>query len=215
MSASIVSDRAHVNKRGTLLAIIFSNQGWGNLIGAVAAVCVIAAYRGPVDANDTHKLSGAWRILQGIALIPAFAVLYFRLTLVESTRFTQARQIQDDPELLAKASAAGVVVSETESDDDLAKKDGSFKAAENKTVGLAFGTIGEKPRNEFFSYFSEWRNLKVLLGCSLSWFLVDITFYGINLNQSTIISALGFTSGSTWQKLMHVATGNLIITCAG
>ena len=70
-------------------------------------------------------------------------------------------QIQDDPELLAKASAAGVVVSETESDDDLAKKDGSFKAAENKTVGLAFGTIGEKPRNEFFSYFSEWRNLKV------------------------------------------------------
>jgi len=107
MSASIVSDRAHVNKRGTLLAIIFSNQGWGNLIGAVAAVCVIAAYRGPVEAGDTHKLSGAWRILQGIALIPAFAVLYFRLTLVESTRFTQARQIQDDPELLAKASADG------------------------------------------------------------------------------------------------------------
>ncbi|CEH14754.1 Inorganic phosphate transporter [Ceraceosorus bombacis] len=216
MSATIVSDRSHAHKRGTLLALIFSNQGWGNLVGAIAAVVVIAAYKGPVTAGDTHKLSGAWRILQGLALIPAFGVLYFRLTLVESTRFTQARQIQDDPELLAKASAAGVVVGESDSDEELAKKGGDTPvAAENQAVGLKFATVGKKPHNEFFEYFSEWRHLRVLLGTILGWFLVDITFYGINLNQSVILQAIGFTTGSTWSKLMKVATGNLIITVAG
>ncbi|PWN41311.1 putative PHO84-inorganic phosphate permease [Ceraceosorus guamensis] len=216
MSATIVSDRSHAHKRGTLLALIFSNQGWGNLVGAIAAVVVIAAYKGPVTAGDTHKLSGAWRILQGLALIPAFGVLYFRLTLVESTRFTQARQIQDDPELLAKASAAGVVVGESDSDEELAKKGGDTPiAAENEAVGLKFATVGKKPHNEFFEYFSEWRHLRVLLGTILGWFLVDITFYGINLNQSVILQAIGFTTGSTWSKLMKVATGNLIITVAG
>lgn len=63
MSASVVSDRAHLNKRGTFLATIFSAQGFGSLIGAIIAVIVIAAYRSPVEAGDVHKLSGAWRIL--------------------------------------------------------------------------------------------------------------------------------------------------------
>lgn len=218
MSASVVSDRAHINKRGAMLAWIFSNQGWGNLAGGVLAVIVIAGYRDYVEAGNVHKLSGAWRILQGLSLIPAFISLYFRLTLVESTRFTQARAIQDDPELLNKASAKGVVVGKIDSDEELALEKAGGDVApmtQHTDVGLKFGTIGQKPHNEFFAYFSEWRHLKPLIGCSLCWFLVDITFYGINLNQSAILSAINFTTGSVWSKLMKTATGNLIITCAG
>lgn len=226
MSAAVVSDRANLKSRGKLLAIIFSNQGWGNLSGAVISVIVIACYKSSVLAGDTHKLSGAWRIMQGLALIPAFAVLYFRLTLVESTRFTQARAIQDDPELLAKASAAGVVVS-SEDDQSISKEKSGLDSEdsslhlENKAVGVS-GYVGKKPRNEFFEYFSQWKHLKHLIGTAGCWFLVDITFYGINLNQSTILSVIGFTTGSgidknaiTYSKLMKTATGNLIITVAG
>ncbi|CAO1629397.1 unnamed protein product [Parajaminaea phylloscopi] len=218
MSAAVVSDRANIKKRGAMLAWIFSNQGWGNLAGGLLAVIVIAGYRHYVDAGDVHKLSGAWRILQGLSLIPAFISLYFRLTLVESTRFTQARAIQDDPELLNKASAKGVVVGEIDSDEELSlqKAGGDVRPmTENTGVGLKMGHTGQKAHNEFFTYFSEWRHLKPLIGCSLCWFLVDITFYGINLNQSAILSAINFTTGSTWGKLMKTATGNLIITCAG
>ncbi|KDN52241.1 putative PHO84-inorganic phosphate permease [Tilletiaria anomala UBC 951] len=222
MSAAVVSDRAHLKKRGFLLSWIFSNQGWGNLVGAVVAVVVIAAYRGPVVAGDYARLTGAWRVMQGLALVPAFAVLYFRLTLVESTRFTQARRIQDDPEILAQQ---GMVAAPVDSDDDLNKKptDGDasdVSSMENQAVGLKFTTIGKKAHNEFIEYFSEWRHLKILIGTSLAWFLVDITFYGINLNTSTILSAIGFTNGAAtpegqWSKLMRTATGNLIITVAG
>lgn len=218
MSAAVVSDRSNLRNRGRMLAIIFSNQGWGNFIGALVAVVVIACYKGPVEHGNTHKLSGAWRIMQGLSLIPAFAVLYFRLTLVESTRFTQARAIQDDPELLNKASAAGVIVSEEDDHSDLKKGSSDSDVnlnLENKAIGLKLATVGRKPKNEFFEYFSKPRHALTLFGTAACWFLVDITFYGINLNQSTILSAIGFTNGDTYGKLMKTATGNLIITVAG
>jgi len=221
MSAAVVSDRANLKNRGKLLAIIFSNQGWGNFTGALIAVIVIAGYKSELllnTAESRHKLSGAWRIMQGLALVPAFAVLYFRLTLVESTRFTQARAIQDDPELLNKASAAGVVVSEEADHDDLKKGSESDVNVnlENQAIGLKLATIGKKPKNEFFTYFSKPKHALTLFGTAMCWFLVDITFYGINLNQSTILSAIGFsTSPTAYGKLMKTATGNLIITVAG
>jgi PHS family inorganic phosphate transporter-like MFS transporter len=219
MSAAVVSDRSNLQNRGRMLGIIFSNQGWGNLVGAVAAVAVIACYKGPVDHGNLHKLSGAWRILQGLSLIPAFAVLYFRLTLVESTRFTQARAIQDDPELLNKASAAGVIVSEDDDHSDLKKGSSDSDVnlnLQNQAIGLKLAGIGKKPKNEFFAYFSQPKHALHLFGTAACWFLVDITFYGINLNQSSILAAIGFsTSPTTWGKLMKVATGNLIITVAG
>lgn len=174
------------------------------------AVVVVSAYRSPVDDGDVHKLSGAWRILQGVALVPALGILYFRLTLVESTRFTQARALQDDPNLLKKAPQVSIGA-DSDSHNSMEKEKNSDSNdvihLENQAIGLKLATIGKKPKNEFIEYFSEWRHLKLLLGTALNWFLVDITFYGINLNQSSILSAIGFTTGSTWGKLMKTATG--------
>ncbi|KAK0530829.1 hypothetical protein OC834_002476 [Tilletia horrida] len=231
MSATIVSDRAYMKKRGALLGWIFSNQGWGNLSASLVAVVVIAAYKGPVLAGDYHKLSGAWRILQGVSLVPAFGVLYFRLTMVESTRFTQARAIQDNPDLIEKI---GPIVG-NDGDDDLVKADRKEPGSpdtehlpnlENKAAGLT-GMIGEKAHNEFSTYFSlrtplGRKHAWALFGCAFTWFLVDITFYGINLNTTAILQSIGFTDGhgatagaKTYSKLMKTATGNLIIVAAG
>ncbi|KAK0556679.1 hypothetical protein OC846_000998 [Tilletia horrida] len=232
MSATIVADRAYMKKRGALLGWIFSNQGWGNLFASLVAVVVIAAYKGPVTAGDIHKLSGAWRILQGVSLVPAFGVLYFRLTMVESTRFTQARAIQDNPDLIEKA---GPIVG-NDGDDDLIKNqkepaspdsEPNLPDLQNKSVGFT-GMIGERAHNDFATYFSlrtplGRKHAWALFGCAFTWFLVDITFYGINLNTTNILASIGFTTGSgpkgspqaTWSKLMKTATGNLIIVAAG
>jgi MFS transporter, PHS family, inorganic phosphate transporter len=68
----------------------------------------------------------------------------------------------------------------------------------------------------FFIYFSEWRHLKMLLGTTLTWFLVDVAFYGTNLNQSVILTAIGFSTGKNeYHVLMRNALGNLIIAVAG
>ena len=88
MSATITSDRSNLRKRGTMLAYIFSNQGWGSLVGALVTIIVLACYKHVMDVEGkTSKVDGVWRITVGISLIPAFATLYQRLTLPEAKRF--------------------------------------------------------------------------------------------------------------------------------
>lgn len=69
---------------------------------------------------------------------------------------------------------------------------------------------------DFRAYFSEWQHLRTLLAVSLIWFLFDIAFYGVNLNQSVILARIGFSGGSTpWQVLHNTAVGNIIQVSAG
>jgi MFS transporter, PHS family, inorganic phosphate transporter len=113
MSASITSDRASIRKRGVLLSYIFSNQGWGSLVGSLATIIVLACYKHVMnDLGQTSKVDGGrsmfqihrqtksdielvWRIVVGLSLIPAFGTLYQRLTLPESTRFEDSKRLQD------------------------------------------------------------------------------------------------------------------------
>ncbi|KAF8873974.1 major facilitator superfamily domain-containing protein [Gymnopilus junonius] len=88
MSASVTSDRSNIRKRGTMLAYIFSNQGWGSL-------------HVMNDKGETSKIDGVWRIVVGLSLIPAFGTLYQRLTLPESKRYVTSQQLkQRDAESL-------------------------------------------------------------------------------------------------------------------
>jgi PHS family inorganic phosphate transporter-like MFS transporter len=68
----------------------------------------------------------------------------------------------------------------------------------------------------FIEYFSHWNHAKTLIGTALSWFLVDVAFYGINLNQSVILADIGYATGKDpYHYLLKNAEGNLIIAVAG
>ncbi|KAJ1814940.1 hypothetical protein LPJ75_002556 [Coemansia sp. RSA 2598] len=91
-------------------------------------------------------------------------------------------------------------------------------------VDLADTAPGEQPgrtaRLETFGqYFGQWKNMKVLLGTSLAWFVVDVAFYGINLNSSVVISAIGFSgdvqNGDPYDVLSRNCLGNIIINVLG
>ncbi|KAJ5094277.1 hypothetical protein N7456_010138 [Penicillium angulare] len=69
---------------------------------------------------------------------------------------------------------------------------------------------------EFQEYFSQWRHAKTLFATSASWFLFDIAYYGINLNQSVVLTRIGYAKGSTpWETLYKTAIGNIIVQAAG
>lgn len=76
---------------------------------------------------------------------------------------------------------------------------------------------GRRPRLDvFFTYFSEWRHFSKLLGTMSTWFLLDVAFYGTNLNQSAILTQIGFSTGKNeYDQLKRNAIGNLIIAIAG
>ena len=57
MSATVASDRASIRRRGTLLAYVFANQGWGSFGGSLVVICVLAAYKGKMG-DGTSGIDG-------------------------------------------------------------------------------------------------------------------------------------------------------------
>lgn len=232
MSASITSDRSNLRKRGTMLAYIFSNQGWGSLVGSLATLIVLAIYRGAIETrNEISKVDGVWRIVVGISLIPAFGTLYQRLTLPESKRFISSQKLkltgQDteaQPGDIAELEKEKATGERSSNADEKPSKNGSAEImedrnelSEDKDLPLEV-LIKEKAHfKEFLNYFSEWKHAKLLIGTCMCWFLLDIAFYGINLNQNVVLAQIGFDgkSGTEWNRLFKISTGNLIITALG
>ncbi|KAJ5646484.1 hypothetical protein N7490_002856 [Penicillium lividum] len=69
---------------------------------------------------------------------------------------------------------------------------------------------------DFREYFGQWRHAKALFATAASWFLFDIAYYGINLNQSVILTRIGYAKGKTpWGTLYNLAVGNIIVQTAG
>ncbi len=69
MSASVASDRANLRKRGTMLAYIFSNQGWGSLVGSLVTLIVLACYKPVMESGKTSKVDGGKNLPSAILLL--------------------------------------------------------------------------------------------------------------------------------------------------
>ncbi|KJX92423.1 hypothetical protein TI39_contig5853g00001 [Zymoseptoria brevis] len=69
---------------------------------------------------------------------------------------------------------------------------------------------------DFREYFSDFKHARTLFAVSAAWFLFDIAYYGINLNQSIVLREIGYGAGSTpFETLWNTAVGNIIIVLAG
>ncbi|EEB09067.1 inorganic phosphate transporter [Schizosaccharomyces japonicus yFS275] len=237
MSASITSERSHLNRRGTLLSWIFSNQGWGTLTGCVATIIILLCYEHVLNVEGKyHKLNGVWRLQFGIALVPAVLVMIPRLRMQESQQFKDSKNVmakgdgavEMDVIKEAKANNSSNSATYYQSEDNPSKDksqaevDIEAAAAPSLTesgqdaASKVIPTEGEDPKTGFLAYFSEWRHFKILFASAACWFLLDIAFYGVNLNQSVILSEMGFSNGKNeYHKLQKNAIGNLIIAVAG
>ncbi|KAI3603323.1 inorganic phosphate transporter [Moniliophthora roreri] len=210
MSATVTSDRANIRKRGTLLAYIFSNQGWGSLLGSLITIIVLMCYKGVMgNGGNETKLDGVWRIIVGVSLVPAFGTLYQRLTLPESARFKKSQEQQNDEE---------VDLEELKARNNSGSEEAVIESAKKEKVDQNDNEKEKAHFKEFIEYFSEWRHAKHLIGTCVCWFLLDIAFYGINLNQNVVLQQIGYdgsASTTAWHKLFNVSTGGIIITALG
>ncbi|KAF9255563.1 phosphate transporter [Marasmius fiardii PR-910] len=230
LAATVTTDRANLRKRGTMLAYNITNQGWGSFCGSLVTIVVLACYKHVMDVEGkTSKVDGVWRIVVAVSLIPAFATLYQRLTMSESRRFEASKDLGQEKNLMELKRA-------NERTEGLYGDEDSFHTTSlDKTEEVGTDNVphleyhaNESPEtvvrrkepaklSEFCRYFSEWRHLKLLIATSMCWFLLDIAFYGINLNQNFVLQQIGFDgkTGTAWQRLFNVSTGGIIITALG
>ncbi|KAF9158516.1 Inorganic phosphate transporter pho84 [Actinomortierella ambigua] len=196
MSATVTSEWAAAGRRGQMMSIIFSMQGIGNMMASIVTIIVLASSKKYI-IEDQMNLDWVWRICIGVGAIPAVSTIYLRLTMPESPRY--AMDVEKDIE---KANAA------------ITNATGNT-GVERETVTR---TVQPKRSHyrDFVEYFSHWENAKILLGTSLTWFLLDIAFYGISLNQSYVLNAMGFVGdGTVYDNLWRTTLGNLTVSLLG
>ncbi|PCH42214.1 phosphate permease [Wolfiporia cocos MD-104 SS10] len=209
LSAVISSEFASARSRGRLMTAVFANQGWGQLAGAIVAYVIVAAYKDTLLKDDPAVLGSVdamWRILIGLGCVPGAIALYFRLTIPETPRFTM------DVERNVKQAAQDV---------DNFLTTGSYYVDPDAVVQRV--QAPKATRADFLAYYSKWENLRLLLGCAWSWFALDIAFYGLGLNSSIILEAIGFGSPSkslvgaekVYVNLKNICVGNIILSVAG
>ncbi|OZJ06713.1 hypothetical protein BZG36_00401 [Bifiguratus adelaidae] len=171
--------------------------GWGQLAGALADIILLAIFKGPVTASQ-YNLDYVWRILAALGCVPACTTIYYRFALPESPIYAK-NVMKDDDAARAGLKYVDKPVSRLTNVEvaETAKKPAHFKA--------------------FWAHFSQWKYGKVLFGTSMSWFLLDIAFYGITLNQSVVLTAIGFAPKglSPWDTLFKQGLGNLIVVLLG
>ncbi|KZT07767.1 phosphate transporter [Laetiporus sulphureus 93-53] len=209
LSAVISSEFSSTRIRGRVMTAVFANQGWGQLAATAVSCIAVRAYRDSLlgdSANFFKDIDQIWRIIIGFGCVPAVVALYFRLTIPETPRFTM--------DIKRNVEQAAIDVD-------------AFLTTEAYTVdpeAVSQRIAARKATKEDFrSYFAKWENLKVLLGTAYSWFALDVAFYGLGLNSSTILDAIGFGSPderfvggrAAYENLKNISIGNLILSLAG
>ncbi|KAJ7914738.1 phosphate permease [Mycena leptocephala] len=204
LSATIASEFAPTRHRGRMMTAVFSAQGWGTLAASIVATIITIAYKGRISEdfpnpsmstsllNDVDRM---WRLLLGLGCIPGTIALYFRLAIPETPRFTM-----DIERNVARATA------------DI---HGALKTKNGGHDRYAVTQQADAPRatrRDFLNFFGQRRNLLMLFCTCWSWFAIDVAFYALGLNASNILAAIEFDGSDVYHNLIHLCTGNLILS---
>jgi MFS transporter, PHS family, inorganic phosphate transporter len=202
-----------------MMGAVFAMQGIGQFgAGIVALICVagykdalltanVKPYYNACEGDCARAVDQIWRIVIGFGAVPASVALYYRLTIPETPRYTF--DVARDVEKAAEDTRA-YIEGKREGKVDEIRRIETYRQAET-------GLHQEKASfRDFIRHFSQWKHGKVLLGTAGSWFLLDVAFYGLSLNNSVILAAIGYSGGtSLYNIFFNTAVGNIIIVCAG
>lgn len=216
LSSVITSEFATTKWRGAMMGSVFAMQGVGQFAAACVALVATVAFKKntfgkPISGCDESckiAVDRMWRIVIGFGAVPACIALYYRLTIPETPRYTfdVARDVEKAA-VDAEAFTSGAIGNGHV--DAIAQANTAAVAAKQLAIPKASWS-------DFCGHYGQWRYGKILLGTAGSWFLLDVAYYGLSLNNSVILDAIGFSSKvDVYDMLYNNAVGNLILTCAG
>ncbi|OUM56229.1 hypothetical protein PIROE2DRAFT_21637 [Piromyces sp. E2] len=213
MSAVITSEFATVNRRGFMIASVFAMQGIGILFASVLTVLLLLMFKGKIESNLDY-LDVVWRICIAMGAVPSIFTLYYRITFPETPRY--AMDVQGDIDAGIKSAKAAMGSSKSSPEENAEIEEAIAVRAVEKPA--AAGQVATNTWKGFKEHFGQWRYGKILLGCALSWFLLDLAFYGLNLNQSIVLEAIGYgdkPNQTAYDSIWNKSIGNLIIAAIG
>ena len=195
---------------------VFAMQGIGQFAAGIMALIVVSGFKESLLTAKTQAACGGvcglavdkmWRVIIGFGAVPGCIALYYRLTIPETPRYTF--DVARDVEKAGEDTKAYIQGKHEGHPDEIQR----IQALQNAQVNL------DTPKaswGDFFGHYSQWKHGKVLLGTAGSWFFLDVAFYGLSLNNTVILTAIGYNGGANVYEIFYkTAVGNIIIVCAG
>lgn len=153
---------------GVIMSEYSNKKNRGRLVGLVFSMQALGLIVGPVvamtflAAGIDHDL--VWRLMLGFGAIPALGVIYFRRTLPESPRY------------LAQV------------------KGESHRAAEHireySGGTVSAGADEARVEHSLWQFFTNRKNLMLVLGTAGSWFLLDYAYYGNTISTPLVLQSV-------------------------
>ncbi|KAI0857886.1 major facilitator superfamily domain-containing protein [Xylaria cubensis] len=218
LSSIITSEFATTKWRGAMMGAVFAQQGIGQLTGAFVMLFLTLGFKQALSQSPgiaqcdgwcAVAVDKMWRALVGFGAVPAAIALYYRLTIPETPRYTF--DVGRDVEKAAEDVKAYMSGKQEGQPDDIARVQTRMAAQEQMQIPKASWS-------DFFRHYSIPKNGLLLFGTAGSWFLLDVAFYGVSLNNAAILETIGYSTNgahSTYDFLYKTAIGNLIIVLAG
>ncbi|CAN6971738.1 unnamed protein product [Brassica rapa subsp. trilocularis] len=192
LSATIMSEYANKKTRGAFIAAVFAMQGIGILAGGFVGLAVSSIFDKKFP-SPTYAVNRAlstppqadyiWRIIVMFGALPAALTYYWRMKMPETARYTAlvAKNLKQATQDMSKVLQVELEMEEREED------------------------ILKDPRLNYGLFSKEFlkRHGLPLLGCTSTWFLLDIAFYSQNLFQKDIFSAIGWIPKASTMNAIH------------
>jgi len=218
LSSVITSEFATTKWRGAMMGAVFAMQGFGQLAAAFVMLFLTLGFKSQLEPAATLAqctgdcavaVDRMWRSLIGFGAVPGCIALYYRLTIPETPRYTfdvqlDVEQADADTEAYLQGKSGG---QPNEVARALVKEEAKKKMEVQKASW-----------SDFVRHYSKRKNAMLLAGTALSWCFLDIAYYGVSLNNATILEVIGYSTkgaANTYEILYNTAIGNMIIVLAG
>ena len=152
-----------------MLATVFSLQSLGQFSSALVT---FAAVRGGL------ALDSAWRLVYGVAAVPAALALLLRLSIPESPRYTFDVARNAD---LANFDLDFIAGTDSQNGDE-----SNGQAHQGRQAEFPPKASWEDAKDYFITR-GNWRHLLATAG---TWMLLDLSFYGLGLNSPQIVAGI-------------------------
>ncbi|EMR87066.1 putative phosphate permease protein [Botrytis cinerea BcDW1] len=243
LSSVITAEFAPHKLRGRMMTAVFMCQPLGQLAATLVSLIAAASQRNSIPADATPEnctgeclktMDSIWRWIVGVGVIPAVIALWFRLTIIESPRYTAdvgrdskkaaselSRYLPSEIESAAVSTTSIEIPPQFQFRGSTMNGNEQTSSSESrKNNGETLGEIhledqilttanDNKPPpvpswEDFKDYFWYKGNLRTLLATSMCWFCVDLPFYGLGMNSPHIISTIWHGIGTPPQYIYPI-----------
>lgn len=215
LSAVITAEFSSTRYRGGIIAAVFAMQGLGQLAASLVTLIVVIGYKdqlisvasvGECVGQCASTVDKMWRIIIAFGGIPGWFALYYRLTIPETPRYTF--DVLYDVEKASVDARKYRYGKQGNTIDPVARAKGRNEMIKYRTPRPSL--------SEVFRFYSQKRQAIRLFGTSMSWFFLDLAFYGLGFSSASLMSAMGFDRRENlYAYLSNTAIGQIVLICAG